>query len=148
MVTQSELEIKKNYIIEKLRKKNYRITSQRSLIVDTILEHECSCCKEIYYQAVKKDSTIGIATVYRMVALLEEMEVINRRNMYQIDSELEEEKTFQKDCNMDKIILFKEEKKIELPDTNWYHEMRKFLKQKGIIQNEDISIVVKVKKGC
>lgn len=39
--------------------------------LDIILEEECSCCKEIYYKALQKDSKIGPATVYRMVNTLE-----------------------------------------------------------------------------
>ena len=74
----------KEYILEQLRKKGLRITSQRKLIIDIILKNECSCCKEIYYEAMKSDSSIGIATVYRMVKTLEEVGAIDRRNMYRI----------------------------------------------------------------
>ena len=37
----------KEYILEQLRKKGLRITSQRKQIIDIILRNECSCCKEI-----------------------------------------------------------------------------------------------------
>ena len=64
------------------------------IILDIILDEDCSCCKEIYYKACKQDSSIGAATVYRMVNTLEEIGVINRKNMYKytgsdIDEELE-----------------------------------------------------------
>lgn len=36
--------------------------------------------------AVKKDKTIGLATVYRMIGTLEEIGVINRSNMYKINA--------------------------------------------------------------
>ena len=67
---------------------------QRRIILDIILDEDCSCCKEIYYKACKQDSSIGAATVYRMVNTLEEIGVINRKNMYKytgsdIDEELE-----------------------------------------------------------
>ncbi|RKJ32059.1 Fur family transcriptional regulator, partial [bacterium 1XD42-8] len=55
----------KDRIIERLKEKGCRITSQRQLVIDTILKNECSCCKEIYYKALKKDPLISIATVYR-----------------------------------------------------------------------------------
>jgi Fur family ferric uptake transcriptional regulator len=74
----------KEYIMQKLKDSGCRITSQRSILVDIILENECGCCKEIYYQAVKKDPTIGLATVYRMVKTLEDTGLIQRKNMYRI----------------------------------------------------------------
>ena len=81
------LESKKGYIIEELRKNGCRITNQRQLLIDIILQDECSSCKEIYYQASKVDSSIGMATVYRLVKTLEEAGLIQRKNMYRIDYE-------------------------------------------------------------
>lgn len=132
----------KALIMEELRKRRCRITSQRSLIIDIILKNQCSCCKEIYYQAVEKDATIGIATVYRMLALLEEMGVINRKNMYQIQSD-----SFNRGED-EKIVFLRENYKVELQETNWYNDIKEHLKRKGMIQDEDISIVIKVKKPC
>ena len=76
---------KKNYILNELKKNGYRITTQRKVLIDIILEDECSCCKEIYYRASKKDGSIGMATVYRMVKTLEESGLIHRKNMYRIE---------------------------------------------------------------
>lgn len=81
------VESKKGYIIQELKKKGCRITSQRRLLIDIILQYECSCCKEIYYRASKKDPAIGMATVYRLVKTLEEAGLIHRKNMYRIDCE-------------------------------------------------------------
>ena len=58
---------RKDAVIEKLRKQGFRITKQRCILLDIILDEDCSSCKEIYYKAVKRDDSIGIATVYRMV---------------------------------------------------------------------------------
>ena len=63
-------EAKKGFIISELKKNGCRITSQRKLLIDVILQDECSCCKEIYYKAAKRDPSIGMATVYRMVKTL------------------------------------------------------------------------------
>lgn len=71
-------------IIEKLREQGCRITKQRRILLDVILEEECSCCKEIYYKASRIDKTIGIATVYRMINTLEEIGAISRNTMYKI----------------------------------------------------------------
>ena len=65
----------KSIIISKLRERGCRITRQRRIILDIILDEDCSCCKEIYYKACKQDSSIGAATVYRMVNTLEEIGV-------------------------------------------------------------------------
>jgi len=79
------VEAKKEYILKELKKHGCRITSQRQLLIDIILQDECCCCKEIYYRAAKRDSSIGLATVYRMVKTLEETGLIQRKNMYRIE---------------------------------------------------------------
>ncbi len=79
------LQDKKYYILQELKKKGCRITNQRKVLIDVILRDECCSCKEIYYQAIKEDATIGMATVYRMVKTLEEIGLIQRKNMYRIE---------------------------------------------------------------
>ena len=64
--------MQKEHIVETLREKGCRITKQRLMLIDIILEEECQSCKEIYYKAVKADAKIGTATVYRMVNTLED----------------------------------------------------------------------------
>ena len=56
---------KKSYILRELKKNGCRITSQRKVLIDVILRDECCSCKEIYYQAIKDDPTIGMATVWK-----------------------------------------------------------------------------------
>lgn len=65
-------------VIEEMRKKGCRITKQRKLIIDIIMNNEFNTCKEIYYRVIKEDPTVGMATVYRMINQLEEMNVIRR----------------------------------------------------------------------
>ncbi len=78
-------EAQKELIIQQLREAGCRITKQRLVILDIILNSDPSCCKEIYREAAKVDKSIGSATVYRMVNTLEEIGVLNRKNMYQVD---------------------------------------------------------------
>ncbi|MDE6233418.1 MAG: transcriptional repressor, partial [Lachnospiraceae bacterium] len=59
-------QMKKEIVIQKLRERGCRITKQRLILLDIILEENCSCCKEIYYKASRMDDKIGSATVYRM----------------------------------------------------------------------------------
>lgn len=76
---------KKEQIIEKLKENGCRITKQRLMLIDIILENDCSSCKEIFYKASKTDNRIGVATVYRMINALEEIGAISRKNMYRVE---------------------------------------------------------------
>ena len=81
--------MQKDLIIQKLREQGCRITKQRLMILDIILQEDCSCCKEIYYKASKLDSRIGSATVYRMINTLEEIGAISRKNMYKVSCSMD-----------------------------------------------------------
>ncbi len=78
---------KKTYILQELKRNGCRITSQRKILLDVILRDECCSCKEIYYQAAREDPSIGMATVYRMIKILEDTGLIQRKNMYHIDTD-------------------------------------------------------------
>ena len=80
----AEQQEQKQIIIERLKEDGCRITKQRLMLLDIILEDECSSCKEIYYRASKKDPSIGTATVYRMINTLEDIGAISLKNMYKI----------------------------------------------------------------
>lgn len=87
--TYTSAHMQKEKILEKLKERGCRITRQRLLILDIILEQECSCCKEIYYRASQKDPNIGAATVYRLINTLEEIGAISRKNMYKVASSMD-----------------------------------------------------------
>lgn len=53
------------------------------------MENRCSSCKEIYYQASKKDASVGLATVYRLVNALEKIGVLRRQIVYELSAEEE-----------------------------------------------------------
>ena len=80
-------QMQKDLIIEKLKERGLRITRQRRILLDIILEGECSCCKEIYFLASKRDPNIGMATIYRMINLLEEIGALKRKRAYRICNE-------------------------------------------------------------
>ena len=71
-------------VLNQLKKAGYRITEQRKLLLYIILNNEYSSCKEIYYAAKKQDDKVGIATVYRTVQLLEDMELIHKEMVVRI----------------------------------------------------------------
>ena len=70
--------MQKEMVLQKLREQGCRITKQRKVLLDVILQEECASCKEIYYKVAALDPGIGAATVYRMVNLLEEIGAISR----------------------------------------------------------------------
>lgn len=127
----------KEYILEQLRKKGLRITSQRKLIIDIILKNECSCCKEIYYEALRSDSSIGIATVYRMVKTLEEVGAIDRRNMYRI--------AYGKNCSKEEaciVTLDEGNDSIRLNGREWAKVVEAGLKVTGYLKNQRIDNIM------
>lgn len=134
----TSLHKKRELVIEELRNSGCRITQQRKIILDIILNNECSCCKEIYYQAIHKDDSIGIATVYRMIKKLEEIGAIDRKNQYQVSSEKFDETL------SESMVLHKGEVSIAIKDEPWLEEIRTKLKEHGYITNESVSIVFHV----
>ncbi|MGF0034482.1 Fur family transcriptional regulator [Bariatricus sp. SGI.154] len=71
-------------VVRQLKEKGYRITVQRKMLLQIILSNEYSSCKEIYFAAKAKDNKVGIATVYRTIQLLEDMELIHKEMVVHI----------------------------------------------------------------
>ena len=46
---------RKDEIIERLKENGCRITKQRKILIDIILENDCASCKEIFYKASQED---------------------------------------------------------------------------------------------
>ena len=65
-------------IIEALKSRGMRITKQRKLMADVIAQNDGASCKDICLQVRQKDKSVGVATVYRMIKVLEDIEVVNR----------------------------------------------------------------------
>lgn len=133
--------LKRDLIINKLRQQKFRITEQRKLLIEIILEDECSSCKEIYYKAIKKDPSVGIATVYRMVKTLEDLEVINRKNMYLIDYD-------NLDVQQDEQILFvddRTEEVVEVRAEEWFFKLKETLLKQGVKDIDNLSILIRQK---
>jgi Fur family ferric uptake transcriptional regulator len=130
---------KKELIIKELRAQGGRITSQRRLIIDVILENECSCCKEIYYQALKKDPSVGVATVYRMIKTLEEIGAIDRRNLFAISCDHFEETRETGVTFTDGITR----ERMSVEHLDWYQGLKNYLKENRMIENDDISVIIR-----
>ena len=78
----------KTLIIHRLRSEGCRITRQREQILDVILDEECATIKEIYNKSRKLDASVGFATVYRMVSLLEQVIVFNYQELDKLEKEM------------------------------------------------------------
>ncbi|MBE5910944.1 transcriptional repressor [Pseudobutyrivibrio sp.] len=137
-------------ILQQLREAGCRITKQRMIILDIILNGEPSCVKEIYREAIKQDKNIGTATVYRMVNTLEEIGVINRKNMYQVDCSSCELHCDDEDCDGDCmgecancetriVVTLDDDSKIVIDRNELQDLLQVALKAKGRINNQKIS---------
>lgn len=128
---------KKELILKELKKSGCRITYQRKLIVDVLLSNQCSSCKEIYYNVINKDPSIGVATVYRMVKKLEDIGAINRKKSFDFTydpiGEIAEEQ----------ILLIDREHTRELEVDDWFHNLKQSLIKKGFINDHRISVIIK-----
>lgn len=124
---------RKEQIVEKLKENGCRITKQRRMLIDIILENDCSSCKEIFYKASRADEKIGVATVYRMINALEEIGAISRKNMYKV--ECPEECQQEGGC----IITLDDDTTYHLTDQNWNRVVQEGLKQCGYLKDQKIA---------
>lgn len=127
--------MQREIILGKLKEKGCRITKQRIRLIDIILQNECSSCKEIFYRALEEDEKLGVATVYRMVNLLEEIGAISRKNMYKV--------AYSENCMMENACT------IELDDgtvhqlsaKKWNSVIREGLKSCGYLEDQKVTNV-------
>lgn len=111
----------KEDIIDELRQNGYRITKKRKLIIDVILKNQYTSCKEIYCETVKEDPSIGIATVYRTLRCLEDIGVIDRKNLYKVSHDYT-------DClNYECAIVLKDKSFCKVPGELWEKAINKAL---------------------
>lgn len=133
-------QMQKEMIIQKLKEQGCRITKQRIMLLDIILEEDCSSCKEIYYKASRQDSRIGAATVYRMINTLEEIGAISRKNMYKIACG--EECAVENAC----MIEFDDDTVIELSARKWHQIIQSGLLACGYLKDQNVRSVTA--KSC
>lgn len=126
-------------IIERLKENGCRITKQRLMLIDIILENECSSCKEIYYKAASADKRIGVATVYRMINALEEIGAIKRKNMYKVECEDDCGKagSGQESC----MIVLDDDTTYHLTYGTWNKIVSEGLRRCGYLKNQKIASI-------
>ena len=126
----------RDVILQKLREEGYRITNQRRLIIDTILANDCSCCKEIYYQALKKDKNVGIATVYRMVNALADLGVFQANVPWRLTGAASS--GGQDGCR----VVLKNRTVVELDRHEWQSLLEDALRKKGYTEALELERVI------
>lgn len=128
--------MQKERVIQMLKDRGCRITKQRQILLDIILEGDCACCKEIYFQAQKKDAGIGTATVYRMVNTLEEIGAISRKNLYKI--------TCDEDCQLREVctIEFEDNTVEHLSVPTWRNVILAGLKACGYTGGQNVKNII------
>lgn len=67
-------------IKDQLKQKGYKLTTQRRIILDSILDNQDKhlSIEEIYKIVKEKMPEIGLATVYRTIMLLNDLKVLNK----------------------------------------------------------------------
>lgn len=128
--------MQKEIVLQHLKENGCRITKQRRILLDIILQEECTSCKEIYYKAIEIDSSIGVATVYRMVNLLEEIGAISRKNLYRISCGM--------NCNKENtcVIELDDQTVCRLSSSEWYKVVSEGLRNFGYIDTQKVASVV------
>ena len=77
------MSISKEKFKEKLKENGHKVTNQRLLVLQVLAEHrDRHMTAEDIYELVKEDyPEIGLATIYRTVQLLLEMQLVDRINL-------------------------------------------------------------------
>lgn len=125
----------KESILQQLRQRGCRITKQREILVDVILSEQCQSCKEIYYLAAKADPDIGMATVYRMMNVLEEIGALKRRNEYRICDK-------EKASSAKWVVEFSDDSRMEMKDEAFRNILECGLDIRGHLKGRDIKRVI------
>ena len=140
MKMKNTADMQKEEIIQRLRKVGCRITKQRLILLNIILEGDCSCSKEIYYRAIKEDKSIGKATVYRMIIVLEEIGAIKRSNMYKVECD--------GNCCYSKggcVIELEDNTVCQLSKKQWSVVVQKGLKECGFTNGQSLKNIMMAK---
>ncbi len=124
--------MQKDIIVQKLRDSGCRITKQRLMLLDIILEEDCASCKEIFYKASKIDKSLGTATVYRMINTLEDIGAISRKNMYRVACGV--------DCCAERAcsITLDDGTVLDLTGAEWNRIIQAGLEEKGYISGKKV----------
>ncbi len=74
---------RKEQICNELKKRGYKITSQRKVVLEAMLANREKhlTVEELYYIVKDEHPEIGLATVYRNIQLLNELKIVEKLNL-------------------------------------------------------------------
>lgn len=78
------IDLIRDEISGKLREAGYKLTPQREITVATLIENQAKLltAEEIFMAAKSKNPSIGLATVYRTLDLLDELSIVNKKQFH------------------------------------------------------------------
>ena len=79
-------------VIKQLRESGYKITPQRQEIINAFLDNSSKLplsTEEVYVKVKEKYQNISLDTVYRNLAILQSLKIINRVNYHDVKSRYE-----------------------------------------------------------
>ena len=123
-------------ILSQFRRQGLRITKQRKLILDILLSHRFECKKAICYYVREADPTVGNATVYRMLQVLEQMEMLCPENSYEV--QIKQKDKQEKQC----VIVMKNKKKLILSQQEWQEAVIQSLEKRGYYNHEIEKVII------
>lgn len=135
-------EMKIDIMLDTLRKKGLRITTQRKMVIEKILENDSLSCKEIYNKIIKTDPNIGLSTVYRIIKNLEELGLINRSNQYTLSTEDTLKNQSIHSCDDGCVILLKNKKKLRLNSSEFNEALKIGLNTLGFAVDCEIDYIL------
>lgn len=78
------IDLIRDEISGKLKVAGYKLTPQREITVATLIENQAKLltAEEIFMAAKSKNPSIGLATVYRTLDLLDELSIVNKKQFH------------------------------------------------------------------
>lgn len=136
-------ELVKSQIVEELKSKGHRITFQRRIILDTILSNETLMIKEVYYNVKKKDKSIGLATVYRFIKILQDAGIIDENEKFSFVNNVDDDVEC-RDCR----VILQNGDIVKINCCELYSAVKNILVSKGYDENLKIDSIntIKIKK--
>ncbi|MCH1982797.1 transcriptional repressor [Ruminococcus sp. OA3] len=119
-------------IIQELHKRGKRVTQQRRELIEIILETDWTSSKEIYYEAVRQGQNIGMATVYRMLNVLEEIGAVDRRSYQMVNEDKEP------------VSIILHPGKTDEKNKDLCQKIESVLRENGCLEDQEFSIVIRV----
>ncbi len=126
-VEKFRIQMKKEHILQNLKNQGYRVTKPRIAVIDIILEHGCGSCKEITYWISKMNKSIGIATIYRTLNMLEDIGALHRQSVYHL-SDMEERV----------VVRLENGTELSLSQEEWQEVIQKGMEICGFLKGEKI----------